>query len=1546
MSKAFFEVFGKLNLKSQTAGYFKDTVVERITSTRHRDYLRVYLTSDHLIPKPFIRQAEQEILEFLHPDNHMTVRIYETFHLSSQYKVKDLMEMYGESIFGEIEEYNFLLYNMLRVAEITYPEDGILQVDTEDTFLNREKEAELVRILNKILQERCGLSAQVRVIYHAPVESTRDEIEERLSERVSEISRRAFGKRDDERYLGAAPAAAPAGAEEKKESSGKVSGGSVRAATGSTPGRSGSGFYGGRSGERRKGAGAGGFRDFRSENPDVIFGREVDEKTIPMEEVVGEIGEVVLRGQVMSVETRNIKNERTIFMFDFSDFTDTFRVKIFIPTETTAKVEAQISPGKFVRVQGTPSMDKFDHELSIGYVKGIQKCEDFRTVRRDDAPRKRVELNAHTKMSDMDGVMDASALVKTAYKWGHRAVAITDNAVVQGFTDANHVWEDLWKAEKEKRKEAGDAHPDPQDFFKVLYGMEVYIVDDLLQIVTDERGQTLDDDFVVFDVESTGLSVTRDTFIEFGAVKVSGGKVVDRFSTFVNPGRPIPYRITEITSIRDEDVKDAPTIEEVMPRFLAFCEGCVLVAHNAEFDVNIVKEHCRKLGYPQKPTYVDTLPLARVQLPGHAKYTLDAVAKALGIELGHHHRAVDDAECTAWIFVRFLDQLRAEGMTLLSEVNEKGRNSASAIAKKIPHRAVIFAKNDLGRTHLYHLVSESHLNYFNRLPKVPKSLIQKYRDGLIVGSSGVEGEVFRGIVEGNTQEQIARFVSFYDYLEIQPLANSRFLIDNEKISAIGSDEDLRDANRTVIELGKEFHKLVVATDDAHFLNPEDEIYRRILLADSKKSKGKKEEEEQESLKLPPLYFHTTDEMLEEFAYLGSEKAMEVVVTNTNRIADMCECISPVRPDKCPPVIPDSDKTLTEICYNRAHELYGPELPPIVVERLERELHSIISNGFAVMYIIAQKLVWKSVEDGYLVGSRGSVGSSFVATMAGITEVNPLSPHYYCSECHYSDFDSEEVKAYAGKAGVDMPDKLCPVCGAPLKKDGFDIPFETFLGFKGNKEPDIDLNFSGEYQSKAHKYTEVIFGSGQTFRAGTLQTVADKTAYGYVAHYFEERGISKRGSEISRLALGCTGVRRSTGQHPGGIIVLPLGEDINSFTPVQHPANDMTTDIITTHFDYHSIDHNLLKLDILGHDDPTMIRMLQDLTGLDPVKDIPLDGADVMSLFQNTDALGITPEDIGGTPLGALGIPEFGTDFAMQMLIDTQPKAFSDLVRIAGLAHGTDVWLDNAETLIKSGVATISTCICTRDDIMTYLIGKGLESEQSFKIMEGVRKGNVAKGKVEKWPEWKEDMRAHDVPEWYIASCEKIKYMFPKAHAAAYVMMAWRIAYCKIHYPQAYYAAYFSIRAKAFSYSIMCRGRDLLERTLADYKRRKDAEKGSGLEPLSNKEEGQLSDMRVVQEMYARGFEFMPIDIFRVKSRHFQVIDGKIMPSLLSIDGLGETAADSIVEGAKLGPFTSRNDFKERCKVSSTVTELLFELGILGDVPESDQISLFDLFTTD
>lgn len=1246
----------------------------------------------------------------------------------------------------------------------------------------------------------------------------------------------------------------------------------------------------------------------RSDNPDVLYGRDFEDEAIPLSDVVGEMGEITIRGKILKLETREIRNEKTIVMFAITDFTDTIMVKMFTRNEQLPEILAGIKKGAFLKIKGVTTIDKFDGELTIGSVVGIRKISDFTTTRKDTSPEKRVELHCHTKMSDMDGVSEAQALVARAHDWGHQAIAITDHGVVQAFPDANHYVERL----------------DKEDPFKIIYGVEAYLVDDLTEIAVNEQGQTLDDTFVVFDIETTGFSAAEDRIIEIGAVKITDGAIVDRFSTFVNPEVPIPFEIQQLTHITDDMVLEAPKIEEALPAFLDFVGESALVAHNAGFDVGFIEQNCVRLGRSRTFTSVDTVGLARVLLPTLSKYKLNIVAKALNISLENHHRAVDDAAATAEIYVKFIEMLKERGMTTLKEVNAFGDMNPDAIKKMPTYHAIILAKNEVGRVNLYTLVSLSHLKYFSRRPRIPKSEFNKYREGLILGSACEAGELYRALLDGKSEETIAKIVDYYDYLEIQPIGNNAFMIASEKQRNIKSEEDLKNMNRRIVQLGEKFQKPVVATCDVHFMDPDSEVYRRIIMT----GKGFSDADSQ-----PPLYLRTTEEMLEEFSYLGSKKAEEVVITNTNKIADSIERISPVRPDKCPPVIEDSDQTLRNICYDKAHSMYGEELPEIVVERLERELNSIISNGFAVMYIIAQKLVWKSNEDGYLVGSRGSVGSSFVATMAGITEVNPLSPHYYCTNCHYSDFESEEVRAFAGGCGWDMPDKVCPNCGQPLVKDGFDIPFETFLGFKGNKEPDIDLNFSGDYQSNAHKYTEVIFGEGQTYRAGTIGTLAEKTAFGFVKNYYEEHGSRKRKCEIERIVEGCTGIRRSTGQHPGGIIVLPHGENINSFTPVQHPANDMTTDIITTHFDYHSIDHNLLKLDILGHDDPTMIKMLEELveqlTGK-PFKatEIPLDDPGVMQLFADTGSLGIKPSDIGGCPVGCLGIPEFGTDFVIQMVVDTKPKTLSDLIRISGLSHGTDVWLNNAQTLIQEGKATISTAICTRDDIMTYLINTGMESELSFTIMESVRKGKGLK------PEWEDAMKAAGVPDWYIWSCKKIKYMFPKAHAAAYVMMAYRIAYCKVNYPLAYYAAYFSIRASAFSYELMCQGKEKLEFYLRDYKNRSDS--------LSKKDQDTLKDMRIVQEMYARGYEFLPLDIYRAKATKFQIIDGKLMPPLSSIEGMGDKAAEAVEMAAEDGPYLSRDDFRQRTKVSKTVIDFMADLGMFGDLPETNQLSLFDL----
>ena len=1496
MGKDFFEVFPTLNLPEDVRFLLKDVRVTKVATNSTRDFIRIYLFSTHLLQKKKIYELEYSIKHQLFDRSSIQVEILESYQLSGQYTPENLMNEYYESILLELEQRSAVERSMFEHADCEF-EDGVLNLKLQNSIVAEGKKDSIVNLLLEVFNNRFHVPLSVKVGYLPPKKKSALEFNDLLLQaEVDEIIERNEALRKEKQKKAG-----------ESENGGNDSGKEKSPPVPKMPKEK-------RFGKEMKKPIM--RRDFRkSDDPNMIYGRDFDDTPIELSQVVGEMGEITIRGKVISFDTREIRNEKTILMFAVTDFTDTITVKMFARNDQLPDLLGDIKKGSFLKVKGITTIDKFDGELTIGSVTGIRKIHDFTVLRKDLYPEKRVELHCHTKMSDMDGVSEVNDIVRRAHDWGHKAIAITDHGVVQAFPDANHFIQSL----------------DKEDPFKIIYGVEAYLVDDLTEIAPGAGSQSLDGTYVVFDLETTGFSPIQDKIIEIGAVKVERGVITERFSTFVNPKIPIPFKITQLTSITDDMVVDAETIDVVLPKFLDFIGDAVLVAHNAGFDVSFIEQNCRYQEIEREFISLDTVALARVLLPTLSKYKLNVVAKALNISLENHHRAVDDAGATAEIFVRFVEMLKEREIDTLKELNQFGSMNPDAIRKLPSHHAVILAKNETGRVNLYRLVSMSHLQYFSRMPRIPKSEFLRYRDGLIIGSACEAGELFQAVLNGKSEEQIAKLVDFYDYLEIQPIGNNRFMIASDRVSNVRSEEDLRDLNRKIVRLGEKFQKPVVATCDVHFLDPEDEVYRRIIMA----GKGFTDADEQ-----APLYLHTTEEMMEEFSYLGTAKAHEVVIENPNKIADMIEKISPVRPDKCPPVIDNSDQQLRDICYKKAHEMYGENLPDVVTERLERELHSIISNGFAVMYIIAQKLVWKSNEDGYLVGSRGSVGSSFVATMAGITEVNPLSPHYYCPHCHYSDFDSEEVRAFAGGCGWDMKDKDCPVCGHPLIKDGFDIPFETFLGFKGNKEPDIDLNFSGDYQSNAHKYTEVIFGKGQTFRAGTIGTLADKTAFGFVKNYYEERGSRKRNCEIDRIVQGCTGIRRSTGQHPGGIIVLPHGEDINSFTPVQHPANDMTTDIITTHFDYHSIDHNLLKLDILGHDDPTMIKTLEELINSDAMeneydgkehvfdaRDIPFDDPDVMSLFANTSALGITPEDIDGCPVGCLGIPEFGTDFVIQMVVDTKPKTLSDLIRISGLSHGTDVWLNNAQTLILEGKATISTAICTRDDIMTYLINKGMDSELSFTIMEKVRKG---KGLT---PEFEKSMKEAGVPDWYIWSCKKIKYMFPKAHAAAYVMMAYRIAYCKVNYPLAYYAAYFGIRADAFSYEIMCQGKETLNYYYREYKSRQDH--------LSKKEQDTMKDMKIVQEMYARGLEFTPIDIYRAKATKFRIIDGKLMPPLSSIDGMGDKAAEAVEQASRDGKYLSKDDFRQRTKASKTVIDKMADLGLLSDLPESNQLSLFD-----
>lgn len=1238
-------------------------------------------------------------------------------------------------------------------------------------------------------------------------------------------------------------------------------------------------------------------------NPFLILGRNsnIKESLIRISDASPEEGRVALYGELSNMETKELRSGKILVSFDLYDGTGSLTCKSFLKPEQADDVISKLKKARGVKLCGNLGFSNFSGEVemianTIVETKGLE-----RVVRRDESEVKRVELHLHTKMSQMDGMSSAADLIKRAMSWGMKSIAITDHGVVQSFPEAH--------------KLLGRNNPD----MKVIYGVEAYLAPDKKPSVRNIKGQSLDTTYCVLDLETTGFSPRLEKITEIGVMKYQDGKVVDKFSCFVNPEKSIPPRVVEVTGITDDMVRDAETIDKVFPKLLDFIKDSVLVAHNAEFDVGFLRHVARELGYEFDFTYLDTLSLAYELFPEYKTYKLGRIAKNLGIKVDVAHRALDDVDTTVKVFKVMLDMLKERGVNTLEDIeiyasDEIAKNEA--FKKLRTHHAIILAKDYVGLKNLYKLVSYSHLDYFYKKPRILRSMFKKYSEGLIIGSACSDGELYQSILLGKSDEEIEAIAREYDYLEIQPLSNNDYLIRNGEVP---DKEYLREINRNIVALGEKLNKPVVATGDVHFMDPEDEIYRRILEA----GQGFKDADNQ-----APLYLRTTEEMLEEFSYLGRDKAYEVVVTNTNLIADMCEQISPISPEKCPPHIEGCEQEIKDIAYGKAHELYGEELPDIVQQRLEKELNSIIQNGFSVMYIIAQKLVWKSNDDGYLVGSRGSVGSSVVAYMTGITEVNALPPHYRCPKCKHSDFND-----YGAKNGFDLPDKACPVCGEMMDKDGMDIPFETFLGFNGDKEPDIDLNFSGEYQAKAHRYTEVIFGKGTTFKAGTIGTIAEKTAFGYVKKYFEERNTKANKAEITRISKGCTGIKRTTGQHPGGIIVVPKGREIFEFCPVQHPADDPNSDIITTHFDYHSIDSNLLKLDILGHDDPTVIRMLQDITGVDPQK-IPLDDKETMSIFSSTKALGVTPEQIN-SKVGTFGIPEFGTKFVRGMLLDTLPKSFSDLLCISGLSHGTDVWLGNAKDLIDGGVITsISDAVCCRDDIMVYLIKMGLEPNTSFKIMELVRKGKALKD-PEKWAEYEKMMRDNNVPEWYIDSCRKIKYMFPKAHAAAYVMMAFRIAWFKVHIPLAYYAAYFSIRAKAFDAEYMIFGKEKVREKMKEI-----SLQGNDAAP---KDKDMYDDLEIVLEMYERGFKFLPIDLYKSDWDKFKVEEDALRPPLNSISGMGNVAAEAIFNAVhEETPISSIDNLKKRAKIGNSAVDLLRKFGCLNGLSESDQVSFFDV----
>ncbi len=1241
---------------------------------------------------------------------------------------------------------------------------------------------------------------------------------------------------------------------------------------------------------------------------EAFYGKPFRGNAVPMKELTMDMGTVIVEGRVFNVEHKELKKRNAyVVKFDMTDNTNSVRISRFMEANEAKPILENVAVGAVLRVQGRLIEDRFENEMVL---KPYAMQPGSMPKRQDKAVGgKRVELHLHTTMSNMDALTPTDAAIKQAAAWGHRAIAITDHGCCQSFTDALHCVEG-----KKPPKVAGT-----DETIKILYGCEGYYVNDVDDriVVHGEQDMDFHQEFVAFDLETTGLSSRDDRIIEIGAVILKDGQEIDRFQTFVDPERQLERKIVELTGITDEMLQGAPKIQEILPKFLEFVGDRVLVAHNSDFDTGFIRAECQRQGLPYRYTAADTLILSQNLLQHLSKFKLDIVSNALNLPDFNHHRAGDDAMTCGLIMTKLMAMLEEEhDIHTLQTINPAmvKLRSGGRITDRQARHIILFAKNQVGLRNLYHLISNSNLKHFRRVPRIPKSELLEMREGLIIGSACEAGELFQAILDRKSHDELKRIASFYDFLEVQPLANNRFMLDNEKYEA-KTDEDLQAYNRKIVQLGEELGKMVVATGDVHFLNPEDEVFRHILLA----TKGFADAD-----KPMPLYFRTTDDMLAEFSYLGEEKAYEIVVENPNKIADMCETMRPVPHNLFAPKIENSVEDLKSLVYGKFRRLYGDNPPEVFAKRVETELHDIISCHYDVIYMSAQKLVQNSLENGYLVGSRGSVGSSIVAYMSGITEVNSFQPHYRCPnpECKYT-----ELKVPEGfNCGADLPDAVCPKCGAKMEKDGFNIPFETFLGFGGDKVPDIDLNFSGEYQSKAHAYCISMFGSSHVFRAGTIGTVAEKTAFGYVKKYLSERGKTASRAEEARLATGCVGVRRTTGQHPGGLVVIPQENEIWDFCPVQHPADDPNSDQITTHFEYHSMEENLLKLDMLGHDDPTMIRMMEDMTGVD-AKTIPLDDKDTMSIFTSSKVLGYEDDPILG-PTGAVAIPEFNTRFTRGMLMDTMPTRFDTLVRLSGFSHGTDVWLGNAKDLITSKTATVDSTIGCRDDIMIYLISCGMPEKRSFKIMEAVRKGRGLPDGAE------EEMVAAGVPDWYIGSCKKIKYLFPKAHAVAYVMMAFRIAWFKVHHPLPFYAAYFYRRSQkgGFDAVMMTGGKEAVMANIQAIDSNEEA---------TAKDEDLLTTLEVVYEFYLRGFSFAPISIYDSHAIKFLIKDGKILPPFVAISGLGESAAWDLMEGRKGKTFLSIEEVAAACpKVSKTHMQMLKDAGAFGDLPDTSQVSFF------
>ncbi len=1226
---------------------------------------------------------------------------------------------------------------------------------------------------------------------------------------------------------------------------------------------------------------------------EVLMGKPIKAKAIPMVDLNPKMGAIVVEGKVFAAEMYETRRPgQWCLTFDMTDYAGSITVRRYMDEKEAKPLLGVINPGMWLRVQGFIELTRDGKDVQL---RPMNIAKISHEGRRDTSPEKRVELHLHTRMSNMDALTDTASVIKQAVAWGHPAIAITDHGVVQSFPDA---WHNAGK-------------------IKILYGVEGYFVNNLDDriAVHGEQDQPFEDEIVCFDIETTGLKVTTEAITEIGAVVLKNGQITDTFQTFVNPHRRLTPEIIGLTGITDAMLADAPSLKEALTAFLKFVDGRPLAAHNAPFDISFIRAGCKKVGLPFEPTYIDTLILAQNLLPELHKYKLDIVAEHLDLPAFNHHRASDDAGMVGYMLIPFFERMRNElHIDHIQQINGEMAKlrPQSAKSNRFPKHIIILAKNKLGLKHLYQLISASNLKYFHRVPTIPKTELVAHREGLIIGSACEAGELFRAVSEHREWAELKRIASFYDYLEIQPICNNMFMLRNGDVQ---SEEELRDFNRTIVRLGEELGKPVCATGDVHFQEPEDEIYRHILLA------SKKFADADAPL---PIYFKTTDEMLEEFSYLGEEKAHEVVIDNPRKIADLIEEIELLPPGQLfPPRLENSEQELNDRVWAKCHAMYGENPPQLIVDRLNVELGSILGK-YDVVYMSAQKLVERSLENGYLVGSRGSVGSSLVAYMSGITEVNSLPPHYYCPECQYVEFQTDPQYG----CGADMPDKMCPQCGAKLKKDGFDIPFETFLGYGGGKVPDIDLNFSGEYQSRAHRHAIEMFGDTQVFRAGTIGTLAEKTAFGMVKKYLEEKGENVSNAEMNRLTQGCVGVRRTTGQHPGGLVVVPDDMDVEDFTAVQHPADDAGSDTITTHFEYHCMEDNLLKLDMLGHDDPTMIKYMEDLTGVN-AREIPLDDPDTMSIFISSKVLGYENDEILG-PTGAVAIPEFNTRFTRQMLVDTQPTNFNTLVRLSGFSHGTDVWLGNARELIVSGTATVLETVGCRDDIMLYLISMGLDPKMSFKIMEAVRKGKVKKKGFEDG--WEAAMREHNVPDWYIDSLAKIGYLFPKAHAVAYVTMAFRIAWFKVHKPLAFYATFFSIRAKAFDAEYCCAGLDAVKRKIKEIENNKDA---------TNVEQDLMVTLEVCYEFYLRGFHFDTIDIYKSDATHFLITENGLLPPFVSVHGLGEAAALATVEQRKGKDFISIEEFSTTCnKLSKTHIEQLKALGAFAGMAETSQVSFF------